>query len=66
MFLSITVVVSEDSIEVIVADPASYHQEGTVNMPARPIIPDESRGLPETWEQAIQDAGQQVMEEEWG
>lgn len=66
MMASPVVVVTESSIEATVADPAGYHQEGGGNLPARPILPDETRGLPDSWEAAIVKAAEDVMNEEWG
>lgn len=63
---SVVVVVGTDRIETIVADPAGYHQGGTRRMVARPIIPTEARGLPDTWDDAITEAGLEVLDEAWG
>lgn len=63
-----SVVVSADQgkIEVIIADPAGYHQDGTDNMPARPIIPSDARGIPPVWDAAIRDAAMAVLDRRWG
>ncbi len=37
------------------ADYSRFHQTGTRNMAARPILPDH-RGLPDTWRRSIEDA----------
>jgi hypothetical protein len=66
MRASVVVVVGTDRIETIVADPAGYHQTGTRHMPARPVIPTEAKGLPDTWDAAITDAGLEVLDEAWG
>ena len=43
------------TIEVRVDDPAGYHQSGTRNMAARPIVP-EGSDLPPAYEVALQQA----------
>jgi phage virion morphogenesis protein len=47
--------------------PAEFHQHGshyaTHNMPARPILPNEAQGLPQTWEHAIQEASAEIEKE---
>ncbi len=63
---SVTVQATMASIGVTVADPAGYHQDGTDHMVARPIIPSDAHGLPPTWEAAIREAGQRVMDRRWG
>lgn len=41
-------------ISVTIDDPGGFHQAGTANMPARPILPENE--FPETWDAAIRDA----------
>ena len=63
---SLRVNVSEAAIVASLADPAGYHQTGTRYMPARPVLPDDARGLPDAWRAAITDAGMRVIESRWG
>jgi len=42
------------------ADYSQFHQTGTANMPARPILP--NRGLPESWQNAIENAANEAFE----
>lgn len=63
---SLRVSVSEASIVASLPDPAGYHQDGTRYMPARPVLPDYARGLPDAWRASITDAGQRVFEQRWG
>lgn len=42
-------------IEVVSTEAAGFHQTGTVHMPARPVLPGDHDGLPEEWEEAIDD-----------
>jgi hypothetical protein len=58
--------VTQDAIVASLPDPAGYHQTGTRHMPARPVLPDDARGLPDAWRAAITDAGQRVFEARWG
>lgn len=63
---SVTVQATQSSIEVMIADPAGYHQDGTDHMPARKIIPDDARGIPPAWDAAIHEAGMAVLDRRWG
>ena len=58
--------VTEAAIVASMASPAGYHQDGTRYMPARPVLPDYSRGLPDAWRVAITEAGQRVFAKAWG
>lgn len=44
-------------------EPADFHQHGTRTMPARPVLPSEQQGLPQSWERAIKDAQAEVEAE---
>ena len=44
--------------------PADYHQTGTINMVARPILPIDS--IPPSWEEAINRIVQQILSEAMG
>lgn len=44
-------------ISITIDDPAVHHQYGTINMPARPVFPNQ-RELPDTWQRAIADAAE--------
>ena len=63
---SLRVSVTQDAIVASLESPAGYHQNGTRYMPARPVLPDYGRGLPDAWRQAITDAGQRVFDARWG
>lgn len=63
---SLRVSVTETAIVASIASPAGYHQDGTKYMPARPVLPDYARGLPDAWRASITDAGQRVFEARWG
>lgn len=63
---SLRVSVTETAIVASIASPAGYHQDGTRYMPARPVLPDYARGLPDAWRASITDAGQRVFEARWG
>lgn len=63
---SVVVSATMGKIEVIVADPAGYHQDGTKHMVARQIIPTDAQGIPPSWEAAIHDAGMAVLDRRWG
>lgn len=47
------------------ADYAAFHQIGTTNMPARPVLPG-VRGLPPSWSQAISQAFDKTSKETMG
>lgn len=63
---SLRVNASQSAIVASIDDPAGYHQSGTQRMPARPVLPDDARGLPDAWRQAITDAGLRAFEQRWG
>ena len=63
---SLRVAVTETAIVASLENPAGYHQDGTRYMPARPVLPDYARGLPDAWRASITDAGQRVFEARWG
>lgn len=46
------------------ADYGAFHQTGTRDMPARPILP--TGPLPATWERALDDAAEQAFERTLG
>lgn len=46
---------TSDAITVRVDSPAHFHQGGTANMTARPVVPD-SRGVPPTWITVLTDS----------
>lgn len=52
-------------ISITIDDPAVHHQYGTINMPARPIFPNQG-ALPDTWRRAIADAGEEAFERQLG
>ncbi|MEY5061185.1 MAG: Phage virion morphosis family [Planctomycetota bacterium] len=62
---SLRVAVTETAIVASLESPAGYHQDGTRYMPARPVLPDYARGLPDAWRASITDAGQRVFEARW-
>lgn len=43
--------------------PAEFHQHGTHRMPARPVLPNEEQGLPQSWQEAIDEAKAEVEKE---
>ena len=47
-------------ITFTIDDPAVHHQYGTVNMPARPMFPNQA-SLPDTWSRAIADASEEAF-----
>lgn len=59
---SVVVQATQGSIEVIIADPAGYHQDGTDNMPARKIIPDDGRAMPDAWAAAIREGAGRAID----
>ena len=63
---SLRVSVTEAAITASMDSPAGYHQDGTRYMPARPVLPDYARGLPDAWRAAITEAGQRVFAKAWG
>jgi hypothetical protein len=44
-------------------DPAGYHQSGTGRMPARPILPNDADGIPQSWERALAQAEIEIESE---
>jgi hypothetical protein len=42
---------------------AGYHHSGTSRMVARPILPSEARGIPDTWRRELDTAADAVMGE---
>ena len=56
---SLRVVASADGLTCSMAEPFKFHQYGTVNMPARPILPAE--GVPPEWEKVITETVEEVI-----
>ena len=46
-------------IRVTIPKPGGFHQDGTVKMDARPIVPDGD--LPDTWSNAVAEATRTVL-----
>jgi hypothetical protein len=42
---------------------AGYHHSGTARMPARPLLPSEGLGIPQTWQRALDAAADKAMGE---
>jgi hypothetical protein len=53
MHAGVVVHASGSDIVITVPDPGGYHQTGTRYMPARPVEPVQSQGLPPAYEIAI-------------
>jgi hypothetical protein len=66
MRASVTHVVSGGDVRVVIpVEYASYHQEGTRHIQARPMLPD-SRGLPPKWAAAINKETLRVLRGNFG
>jgi len=48
-----------DLVASVDDDPARFHQFGTKNMPARPVLP--TVEVPSAWAEALDQAGAQVL-----
>ncbi len=49
------------SVRVTVEEPANFHQSGTADMPARPILPTDGGALPDAWNAAYEAAAKRIL-----